>query len=136
MKPRLNIVTLAVDDMDKAIKFYRGLGLQTDGVAEGMDHAAFHLEFGVSLVLYPRRLIEKILQIGRRPTNSAEVILSHPTETKAEVDEVLENAKRWGGVIVSPAADEHWGGYAGYFTDPDGHLWQAVWGPEVERVAQ
>ncbi len=128
MNPRINIITLAVDDLQRSLAFYRdGLGLPTKGVAGGIsDHVLFELEGGLSLVLFLQTEVEKLS--GTSPKATGECILSHAAASKAEVDDILKQAEAAGATIVSAPKDEPWG-YFGYFKDPDGHLWEVLWSP-------
>lgn len=132
MKPRINIITLAVSDLQRSLAFYRdGLGLPTKGIADGIsDHVLFDLEGGLSLVLFLETEIEKLSGIPVKA--SGECILSHAAESKNEVDEILRQAEAAGATIVSKPADEPWG-YFGYFKDPDGHLWEIIWSPAFAK---
>jgi len=151
MEPRISIITLGVADMPRAIQFYRdGLGLPTS-VTEDDAAIVFFKTSGTCLALYPfDKLAEDIYGSvgdlrGRHslglPKNSSPkgganspsepspfsgITLAHNTRSKEEVDEVLELAERAGGKIVKPAQDAFWGGYSGYFSDPDGHLWEVA----------
>ena len=135
MKPRITLITLAVDDLESAVRFYRdGLGLKTEGVVgtqfEYGAVAFFDLQAGLKLALWPRASLahDTGLKIGgRSPT---EFSIGHNVSSKAEVDIVMEQAKRAGAAIVKPAHDTFWGGYAGYFQDPDSHLWDVAWNPQ------
>lgn len=136
MKPRITVITLGVDDLDRAVHFYRdGLGLPTQGiVGEEFEYGAvafFDLEGGVRLALWPHTSISRDTGLpgtGRSPT---EVTLGHNVSSKAEVDSVIQQAREAGAAIVKAAADTFWGGYAGYFQDPDGHLWEVAWNPRM-----
>jgi len=134
MKPRISIVTLGVDDLDRALKFYRdGLGLQTAGIiGKEFEHGAvvfFDLQGGCKLALWPRKSLahDTELQIG--PRSATELSIANNVSSKEEVDAVMEEARKAGAVIVKPAQDTFYGGYAGYFQDPDGHLWEVAWNP-------
>ncbi|NYT81068.1 VOC family protein [Alcaligenaceae bacterium] len=134
MQPRINFITLGVDDLDRSLRFYRdGLGFETEGiVGTEFDHGAvvfFDLQPGLRLALWPRASIAH--EIGRpvgRPS-ATEMMLAHNVTSKAEVDDVMRQAEAAGAVILKPANDTFWGGYAGYFLDPDNHVWEAVWNP-------
>lgn len=135
MKPRITLVTLGVDDLERSLRFYRdGLGLQTEGiVGKQFEHGAvafFDLQAGLKLAIWPRKSIshDSGLPVGR-PV-ATEFTIGHNVASKAEVDTVMEQAKRAGAVIVKPAHDTLWGGYAGYFQDPDQHLWEVAWNPQ------
>ena len=135
MKPRITLITLGVDDLQRAVRFYRdGLGLKTDGiVGTGFEHGAvafFDLQAGLKLALWPRKSIARDTGIALGRPNATDLTIGHNVSSKAEVDAVMEQAKKAGAVVVKPAHDTFWGGYAGYFQDPDGHLWEVAWNPE------
>ena len=127
MKPRINVVTLAVEDLDRSLAFYRdGMGFPEECIATGDGHVAFHLEADFSLVLFPRAEIARIAGQGEDAPRSTECILSHAAQSKAEVDTILRRADAAGGTVRGQPSDEPWG-YSGYFKDPDGHLWEIMW---------
>jgi uncharacterized protein len=135
MKPRITVLTLAVDDLEKSLAFYRdGLGLPTEGiVGREFAHGAvafFDLQAGIKLALWARDDLAHDTGLPKTPSSPTEMSLGHNVGSKAEVDAVMMQAKRAGAVIVKPPADTFWGGYAGYFQDPDGHLWEVVWNPQ------
>lgn len=137
MKPRISVLTLGVDDLEKSLKFYRdGLGLPTNGiVGEEFEHGAvafFDLQPGLKLALWKRKDIAHDTNLEQTPISPTEFTLGHNVESKEAVDEVLEQARQAGAVIAVPAQDTFWGGYSGYFQDPDGHLWEVVWNPALE----
>ncbi len=137
MKPRITVITLGVDDLEKSLKFYRdGLGLPTQGiVGKEFEHGAvafFDLQNGLKLAIWPRRDIAHDAKISQTVASPTEFTIGHNVSSKAEVDVVMEQAKRAGAKIIKPAGDTFWGGYAGYFQDPDGHLWEVVWNPQME----
>jgi catechol 2,3-dioxygenase-like lactoylglutathione lyase family enzyme len=139
MKARLSVLTLAVDDLDKSLAFYHdGLGFATEGiVGKEFEHGAvvfFDLRPGLKLALWPRASLEHDSGVPRPPHRSTEVMLGHNVPTREEVDQVMAQAKRAGARIVKPAQPTFWGGYGGYFQDPDGHLWEIVWNPAFEIV--
>ncbi|MGQ0704111.1 MAG: VOC family protein [Gemmatimonadales bacterium] len=134
MKPRITLVTLGVDDLDRALRFYRdGLGLATPGiVGTEFEHGAvvfFELQGGLKLALWQRDNLAWDTGLPVGPPSSTEFALAHNVGSREEVEAVLNQASRAGGVIVRPAHDTFWGGYAGYFQDPDGHLWEVAWNP-------
>lgn len=134
MKPRLSLVTLGVDDLDKAVAFYRdGLGLRTDGIVgtefENGAVAFFDLEGGLKLALWPRSSIATDCGIPVDGQCATQFTLGHNVASAQQVDAVMAEAAAAGARIVKPAAKTFWGGYAGYFQDPDGHLWEVVWNP-------
>jgi catechol 2,3-dioxygenase-like lactoylglutathione lyase family enzyme len=135
MKPRITLITLGVDDLEKAVRFYRdGLGLVTEGiVGKEFEHGAvafFDLQAGLKLALWPRSSLAHDAGIGFARGSSAEFSIGHNVSSKAEVDSVIAQAAKAGAVIVKPAHDTFWGGYAGYFQDPDAHLWEVAWNPQ------
>ena len=137
MKPRITVITLGVDDLERAVRFYRdGLGLKTEGIiGTEFEHGAvafFELQGGVRLALWPRASIAHDSGLPVSPPSTTELTLGHNVGSRAEVDAVMAQARAAGAVVVKPAHDTFWGGYAGYFQDPDGHLWEAVWNPAWE----
>jgi catechol 2,3-dioxygenase-like lactoylglutathione lyase family enzyme len=135
MKPRITLITLGVEDLQRAIAFYRdGLGLQTEGiVGTQFEHGAvafFDLQAGLKLALWPRKSIANDTGIAVGAPNPTDLTIGHNVSSKDEVDLVMEQARRAGAVTVKPAHETFWGGYAGYFQDPDGHLWEVAWNPE------
>jgi predicted lactoylglutathione lyase len=137
MKPRITLITLGVDDLEKSLAFYRdGLGLPTQGiVGKEFKHGAvafFELQNGVKLALWPRRSIAHDANIPLQPRSATELIIGHNVGSKDEVDAVMEQAKRAGAKIIKPAQETFWGGYAGYFQDPDDHVWEIAWNPEMK----
>lgn len=136
MKPRITVITLGVDDLEKSLTFYRdGLGLPTDGiVGTEFEHGAvvfFELQPGLMLALWPRRDIAHDAAIPQGARSATELTIGHNVNSKAEVDVVMAQAKKAGARILKPAGDTFWGGYAGYFQDPDDHLWEIVWNPRM-----
>jgi uncharacterized protein len=137
MKPRITVITLGVDDLEEALKFYRdGLGLATHGIiGKEFEYGAvafFDLQNGVMLALWPRKSIAQDSALPLQPPSSTEITIGHNVNSKAEVDAVMKQAKEAGAKIVKPGGDTFWGGYSGYFQDPDGHLWEIVWNPEMK----
>jgi hypothetical protein len=135
MKPRIALITLGVDDLERAVRFYRdGLGFQTEGIVgtefEDGAVAFFDLQAGLRLALWPRKSIARDTAIASGCPNPTEFTIGHNVSSKAEVDAVMGQAKGAGAVVVKPAHDTFWGGYAGYFQDPDGHVWEVAWNPQ------
>lgn len=135
MKPRITLITLGVDNLERAVRFYRdGLGLKTEGiVGKEFEHGAvafFELQSGLKLALWPRNSIAHDTGLPAGKSNATEFTIGHNVASKAEADAVMAQAKTAGAVIVKPAQDTFWGGYAGYFQDPDGHLWEVAWNPQ------
>jgi catechol 2,3-dioxygenase-like lactoylglutathione lyase family enzyme len=137
MKPRITVMTIGVDDLERSLQFYRdGLGLKTAGIiGKEFEHGAvafFDLQSGLKLAIWPRESIAHDTGLAQGSPNPTEFTLGHNVSSKAEVDAVMEQAKSAGAVIVKAAQDTFWGGYAGYFQDPDRHLWEVVWNPQWE----
>jgi catechol 2,3-dioxygenase-like lactoylglutathione lyase family enzyme len=135
MKPRITVVTLGVDDLEKSFKFYRdGLGLRTDGIlGKEFEHGAvafFDLQHGLKLAIWPRKSLAHDSGLPLAAPSATEFSLGHNVGSKAEVDALMAQAERAGATIVKSAQDTFWGGYAGYFQDPDRHLWEVVWNPQ------
>lgn len=139
MKPRITVITLGVDDLDRALAFYRdGLGLPTQGIiGRELEHGAvafFDLHAGLKLAIWPRASIAHDTGLPCSPPSPTEFTIGHNVADKRTVDTVMTRAQRAGARIVKPAHDTFWGGYAGYFQDPDGHLWEVVWNPAFALV--
>jgi catechol 2,3-dioxygenase-like lactoylglutathione lyase family enzyme len=135
MQPRITVLTLGVDDLERAVAFYRdGPGLKTDGiVGTEFEHGAvafFDLQEGLRLALWPRASLAHDAGLPVGPPSTANLSLGHNVGSRAEVDLVMEQAARAGAHIIKPAQETFWGGYAGYFHDPDQHLWEVVWNPQ------
>ena len=135
MKPRITMLTIGVEDLKESLKFYRdGLGLKTEGIiGEEFEYGAvafFDLENGMKLALWPRKSLAKDSGMKVTPASPTEFSIGHNVASKKEVDAVMEQAKKAGAKITKTAQKTFWGGYAGYFQDPDGHLWEVVWNPE------
>ncbi len=136
MKPRISVITLCVDDLERAVHFYRdGLGLLTQGIiGKEFEYGAvafFDLQPGLKLAIWPRESLAHDAGIPIGIPNPTELSIGHNVSLVAEVDEVMEQAKAAGAVIVKSAQKTFWGGYAGYFQDPDRHLWEVVWNPQL-----
>lgn len=134
MDPRVTVITLGVDDLEASLRFYReGLGFATDGiVGTEFEHGAvvfIALQPGLRLALWPRKSIahDTGLDLGAR--SPTELTLGHNVHSKEAVDAVMAKAAAAGATIVKAAHATFWGGYSGYFQDPDGHLWEVVWNP-------
>lgn len=135
MQPRITVITLGVDDLDAALRFYRdGLGFPSEGIV-GVEFeygavAFIALQPGLRLALWPRRSIAHDTGLPQSPASSTEMTLGHNVASKIEVDAVMTRVRVAGARIVKPAQETFWGGYSGYFQDPDGHLWEIVWNPQ------
>ena len=137
MRPRITVITVGVDDLERALRFYRdGLGFKTEGIiGKEFEHGAvafFDLQHGLKLAIWPRSSLAH--DTGLPPSNSSptEMTLGHNVSSKTEVDAVMAQARNAGAMIVKAAQDTFWGGDAGYFQDPDRHLWEIVWNPQFE----
>ncbi len=134
MKPRINVITIGVSDLERSLVFYRdGLGLPTQGIigTEFEDGAVafFNMKDDLILALFPRRSLAKDAKIQESPPSPTEFSIGHHVGSKEEVDAIMALAKKAGAHITDPAHDRFWGGYSGYFQDPDGHLWEIFWNP-------
>lgn len=137
MKPRITVITLGVNDLEQSLHFYRdGLGFATEGIiGQEFEYDAvvfIQLQDKLHLALWPRKSISHDSGLSITTASSTEMTLGHNVSSKAEVDAVMDQAKSARAVIVKAAHDTFWGGYSGYFQDPDGHLWEVVWNPEWE----
>jgi catechol 2,3-dioxygenase-like lactoylglutathione lyase family enzyme len=134
MEPRLTVLTLGVDDLERSLSFYRdGLGWATPGII-GKEFpygavAFIDLQPGLKLALFPRENIAHDVGTGPTPPSATEFTLGHNVRSKEAVDAVMERARQAGANIIKPAQETFYGGYAGYFADPDGHLWDVVFNP-------
>ncbi|QEN90378.1 VOC family protein [Labrys sp. KNU-23] len=134
MKPHISVLTIGVDDLEAALRFYRdGLGLPTEGIiGHEFEHgtvAFFDLQSGLRLALFPRANIAHDAGIAQSTRSPTEFTLGHNVGSEAEVDAVMQRAIIAGARLVKPARKTFWGGYAGYFQDPDDHLWEIVFNP-------
>ena len=135
MKPRITVITLGVDDLQQALHFYRdGLGFACDGiVGEEFEFGAvafIQLHSGLRLALWPRNSIAQDTGLALSPSSPGNMTLGHNVSSKAEVDDVMHQAAQAGAHILKPAHNTFWGGYSGYFQDPDDHIWEVVWNPQ------
>jgi catechol 2,3-dioxygenase-like lactoylglutathione lyase family enzyme len=146
MKPHLDVITLAVDDLERAVAFYRdGLGLPTKGIVatefeatpENAAGAAafFEMKSGLLLALYPRKELAKDAGISNSSPSSVECSLGYLAESDADVDRILARAVAAGATATEPPRDRPWGIYSGYFRDPDGHLWEIIWNRKAATAA-
>ena len=135
MKPRITVITLGVDDLDRSLRFYRdGLGLQTEGIiGKQFNHGAvvfIDLQPGFKLALWPRASLAHDSGLALTPPSATELSIGHNVSSQEEVDSVMQEAAKAGALIVKAAQATFWGGYAGYFQDPDQHLWEVVFNPQ------
>jgi catechol 2,3-dioxygenase-like lactoylglutathione lyase family enzyme len=139
MKPRITLVTLGVSDLERAVSFYRdGLGWDTKGIIgtqfENGAVAFFNLEGGLKLALWPRKSIAADTGLALHEPSSTELTLGHNVSSETEVRQIMERAAQAGATIIKPAGSTFYGGYAGYFQDPDGHLWEVAFVPGFESL--
>jgi hypothetical protein len=128
MRQQLHLITLGVSDLTTALNFYEnGLGW-VRSAASGED-AVFFSMGGVVLALYPRDKLAEDVTVPPEGRGFGGITLAYNTRSREEVDEVLSTVKQLGAKVVKPAKDVFWGGYSGYFADPDGHVWEVAWNP-------
>ncbi len=129
MKPKISLVTLGVRDFARSLEFYRrGLGFEPHGYTEGQDHVMFRLE-GTWLSLYPRALLAADAAAPDDGGGFAGFSLAHNVASREAVDAVFAVALAAGARAVKPPQAVFWGGYSGYFADPDGFLWEVAHNP-------
>lgn len=143
MEPRINVITLAVDDLERALVFYRdGLGLDSPGVV-GTEFpgdsespagavAMFELDGGLLFAVWPRTELAKDARVPLEGPKTGEFSIGHIVSSKDEVDSVIAQAKAAGATVTDEPHERAWGIYSGYFRDPDGHLWEIIWNPRQE----
>ena len=137
MESRIHVITLAVSDLERALEFYRTLGLDSPGVIgtefTGDDTnpsgsaAMFELEGGLVLSLYPRAELAKDANVAFGPPKTGEFSIGQMVSSKLDVDAVLAKAKAAGARLTAEPHERPWGIYSGYFLDLDGHLWEIIW---------
>lgn len=142
MKPSIAVITLAVNDLEGALAFYRdGLGLHTTGIVgtefkgdETHPSGAivmFELQNGIILALYPRTELAKDAQEFGGGVSSTEFSIGHLVQSKEEVDTLMKQAEAAGAMVTDYPHERPWGIYSGYFKDRDGHLWEIIWNPQM-----
>ena len=137
MKPRISLLTLGVDDLERSLAFYRdGLSLPTEGIiGTEFEHGAvafFELAGGLKLALWQRSNIAFDTGLRQGPASPTEFTIAHNVASPAEVDALMREASTAGATIVKAASETFYGGYAGYFQDPDGHVWEVAWNPSFD----
>lgn len=134
MDPRLSLVTLGVADVAASRRFYEKLGFRASGASQ--ESVAFFKAGGVVLALFGRRSLAEDASVEDSKPGFSGITLAHNVPSKAAVDSVLDEAIAAGGRLVKPAQEAFWGGYTGYFADPDGHLWEVAYNPGFPLDAQ
>jgi hypothetical protein len=137
MKPFIKVITLGVDDLERSLAFYRdGMGLETEGIfGTEFEHGAvvfFPLQGGLILALWPKTSLAAEAKVPMRAPSAVEFTLGHNVASREEVDAVMAQAERAGATITDPAGERFFGGYSGYFQDPDDHVWEVIWNPDLE----
>jgi len=128
MRQKLNLITLGVDNFEKAIDFYeRGLGWKKSSASQ--DDIAFFQLGGIVLGLYPRKLLARDATVNDKGTGFSGITIAYNAKSEREVDEVLKEVEKLGATIIKPAQKVFWGGYSGYFKDIDGHLFEVAYNP-------
>ena len=135
MKPRISVITLGVDDLARAVAFYRdGLGWLTRGIVGSAEqHSAvafFALQPGIQLALFPRASLAVEVGVARPRAGTSACLLSHNVARREQVAAVMAQAEAAGARLLRAPHDTAWGGYAGYFQDPEGHPWEVAWNPK------
>lgn len=139
MSPHITVFTLAVADLERSVAFYRdGLGLHTQGIIgrefENGAVAFFQLQAGLRLALWPRSSMAADTGLGMHAPSPAGFTIGHNVGSEREVDAVMAQAAAAGARVVKPAQATFYGGYAGYFQDPDGHVWEIVFNPGLAAL--
>ena len=128
MEPRISLITLGVADLQRSIAFYRD-GLKLRKRDEDSENIAFFETSGTWLSLCPREALAEDAGIASEGTGSRDFTLAHNVRSPEEVERILEEALAAGATLVKPGQPVFWGGYSGYFADPDGFLWEVAWNP-------
>ncbi len=132
MEPRLSFVTLGVADLQKATRFYEEV-LELKQISDTPAIAFF--ELGKTwLALFPREELAADAGVSPEGSGFRGITLAHNVRSREEVDKLLAQVQERGGKIVKPAKEADWGGYSGYFADPDGFLWEVAWNPGFPHV--
>ncbi|MCB9680607.1 MAG: VOC family protein [Alphaproteobacteria bacterium] len=136
MRPLVSMITLGVRDLQRAFRFFHdGLGWPSEGILGADDAeggvAFFPLETGLVIALWPRTDLAADSGVSTDTGDAVGIALAHNTRSPAEVDQVLDDARAAGATVVKPGQETFWGGYAGYFRDPEGHLWEVAWNPHL-----
>ena len=137
MQARISVITLGVLDLEASLRFYRdGLGFPSEGImGEEFEYGAvafIQLQPGLKLALWPQFSIQQDTGLEPSPICPTQMTLGHNVYSPLEVDQAMAQAERAGAKIIKPAHTTFYGGYAGYFQDPNGHLWEVVWNPDFD----
>jgi catechol 2,3-dioxygenase-like lactoylglutathione lyase family enzyme len=127
MEPRISLITLGVVDIPRARRFYEALGWRASGASS--EHVTFFQLGGLALSLYGREALAEDAHLPGAGAGFGGIALGHNVRERADVDTTLDEVRAAGGTILKPAEDVFWGGYSGYFADPDGHPWEVAWNP-------
>lgn len=130
MEPRISLITLGVADLPRAIRFYQD-GLSWPRSSYGGDEIALFRTGGTVLALYPRSALAADANLPAGEGGFGGITLAHNVASKEQVDAVLAEAVAAGGTLLKPGQDADWGGYSGYFADPDGYPWEVAWDPDL-----
>lgn len=126
MESRISLITLGVSDLAKSKAFYEALGFKTTWSPD--KGVIFFQTSGVALSLFPFSKLLEDMGIGEGEKKFGGITIAHNTREKHEVDAIMENVTKAGGRIIKKPQEVFWGGYSGYFCDPDGHVWEVAWG--------
>ena len=133
MKPKVSLITLGVADLARSLAFYRdGLGLPTDNYKPDAGVVFFRLEGNMLLAIWPREELAKDAGISPEGAGFGRFSLAHNVADKAAVDAVFAEAVAAGATALKEPGEVFWGGYTAYFADPDGHLWEIAWNPDID----
>jgi predicted lactoylglutathione lyase len=127
MEPRITLITLGVADLARSRAFYEAIGWQSSSASQA--EVVFFQGNGLALALFGRGSLAHDAGVPDRPTGFAAISLAYNARSKAEVDQVFAEVVAAGAGVVKRPEDVFWGGYSGYFADPDGHLWEVAWNP-------
>lgn len=128
MKPKISFIGLGVNDTDESLAFYRKLGFEPRDYKEGDEHIMFELD-GSWMSLYPREKLAEDATVSPEGNGFPGFTMAHNEPSKEDVDRVMEEARAAGAEVVKEPQDVFWGGYSGYFKDPNGYLWEIAWNP-------
>ncbi len=127
MRQKLNLITLGVNDIDRSVAFFEGLGWKKSSAS--MDGLALFPLGGMVLALHPRQDLADDATVNSEGSGFSGITISYNTKSEKEVDDVLQTVKELGATIIKPAQKVYWGGYSGYFKDLDGHLFEVAYNP-------